>query len=282
MKKIIVAIDGLNYKSSVIELAISWAIHTNSHLVGVFLHDKTYRSYPIYDSDKGALLSDESIEKGAAHDDQLRTDAIAKFKEACSLQKITYTVRIDKNIALRELVHESLYADLLVINSGEHFNHYPTISRPSAFVKELLESVQCPVLLVPDKVQPVNKAVLLYDGSQSSVIAIKRFCDQATRYSPSLAAIEVLTIKGAGTSLHLKDYKLIKEYLKRHFPKAKFSVLAGEPRKKIAAVLKKEQSSTVAVLGAYQRGVVSRWFRPSMADILLSMVKLPLFIAHTM
>ena len=282
MKKIIVAIDGLNYKPSVIELAISWSIHTNSHLVGVFLHDKTYRSYEIYDTDKGMLLSDESIEKAAAHDEQVRADAIAKFKEACSLKKIAYTVRIDINIALRELVHESLYADMLVINSGEHFNHYPTISRPSAFVKELLESVQCPVLLAPDKVQPIDKAVLLYDGSQSSVIAIKRFCDQATRYSPSLTAIEVLTIKDTGAPLHLKDYKLIKEYLKRHFPKAKFSVLAGEPRKKIAAVLKREHSGTLAVLGAYQRGMVSRWFRPSMADILLSMVRLPLFIAHTM
>lgn len=282
MNKIIVAIDGLNYKPSVIEVAVSWAIHTNGYLVGIFLHDKTYRSYEIYDNEKGTLLSAESIEKGAAHDDQLREDAIAKFKETCNLQKIKYTIRVDKNIVLRELVHESLYTDLLVINSGEHFNHFPTISRPSAFVKELLESVQCPVLLVPDKVQPINKAVLLYDGTQSSVIAIKRFCEQAKRYNPALTAVEVLSIKGTGASLHLKANKLIKEYLKRHYPKAKFTVRAGEPRKKIPAILKKEPSSTIVVLGAYQRGIVSRWFRPSMADILLSIVKLPLFIAHTM
>jgi len=34
------------------------------------------------------------------------------------------------------------------------------------------------------------------------------------------------------------------------------------------------------VLGAYERGALSRWLRPSMADILMQEVDRPLFIAH--
>jgi hypothetical protein len=279
MKKILVAIDGLNYKPSVTELAISLATRTNGHLVGLFLHDKTYHSYKIYDIVTGTLMSKEHIEKGEAHDKQLRKEAVEEFIAACNLHKITHTVREDKDIALPELIHESLYTDLLVINSGEHFSYYPT-SSPSRFMKELLESVHCPVLLAPDEVQPITKAVLLYDGSPSSVTAIKRFCDQAPKYSTAQIDVEVLTIKGPGESLHLRDNKLIKEYLKRHFPKATYTAVNGEANRKIPAMLKKEPCSTVVVLGAYQRGMVSRWLRTSMADILLSTTKLPLFIAH--
>jgi nucleotide-binding universal stress UspA family protein len=73
----------------------------------------------------------------------------------------------------------------------------------------------------------------------------------------------------------------MKEYLKRHFPKATFKVVKGNAQLKIIAALKKEKPDTLLVLGAYKRGSVSRWFRPSMADILLSTTKLPLFIAHS-
>ena len=38
---------------------------------------------------------------------------------------------------------------------------------------------------------------------------------------------------------------------------------------------------SLVVLGAYQRGMVSRWFRASMADVLMRDLKLPLFIAHS-
>jgi hypothetical protein len=99
MKKILVAIDGLNYKPSVTELAISLALHTNGHLVGLFLHDRTYHSYKIYNIDTGMLMSNESIEKGEAHDKQLRKEAIEQFVAACNLHRIPHTVREDKNIA---------------------------------------------------------------------------------------------------------------------------------------------------------------------------------------
>lgn len=279
MEKIIVAIDGLNYKASATEYAIALAIHLHSHLVGIFLHDRTYHSYRIYDIDTGKLMTNEEIDKGEAEDVRLRKDAIQQFKDACNLRKIPYTIREDKDIALHALVHESLYADLLVINAGEQFNPFP-VKRPSAFMKNLLETVECPIILAPDQFEPLHKAVLLYDGTPTSVYALKKFCDLMPRYANPIA-VEVLAIKKDDESLHLKDNKLMKEYLKRHLPKAIFTVVKGEAHRKIPALLKKEGPGTLVVLGAYQRGVVSRWFRPSMADVLLSTVALPLFIAHS-
>jgi hypothetical protein len=181
MQKIVVAIDGLHYKESVVEYAVSLTTHLNSHLVGLFLHDTTYHSYEIYNMAKGGILSNEEIEKEESKDVSSRKEALLTFEKACRLHRIQHTVRENKNIALPELVHESIYTDLLVINSGEKFTSYPE-NRPSAFIRALLETARCPVILVPDLVQPLKKAVLLYDGSPESVYAIKMFCTCLTGY----------------------------------------------------------------------------------------------------
>lgn len=278
MKKIIVAIDGLNYKNDTIEFAISMANHLHGHLVGLFLNDRTYHSYKIYAADAGKVMTDEEIKRAEAGDIELRQDAVRLFERACDLHQVPYSVHENRNIALPELIHESIYADLLIMHSGEQFTHYIE-NKPSGFVRNMLETVKCPVILAPDEFTTVKKALLLYDGSPESMYAIKSFCFLLGGYKKNLD-VEVLSVKGVTESLHLPDNKLMKEYLKRHFPKAIYTVCKGDADKKIPAILKKEDAGTLVVSGAYNRGYISRWFRPSMADILLSMVNLPLFINH--
>src|SRR5690606_11977226 len=80
----------------------------------------------------------------------------------------------DKSLALQELQHESIFADLIIINENDDFKRKPEES-PTSFMKELLRDIQCPVLVVPNIVRPIDKVVLLYDGGPSSVYAIKSF-----------------------------------------------------------------------------------------------------------
>ena len=97
---------------------------------------------------------------------------------------------------------------------------------------------------------------------------------------PSLKNIptEVISVKGMGTDLHLPDNKMMKEFMKRHFPDASFKVLKGLAETEIVNYLKRQKGNALVALGAYRRGMVSRWFKPSMADALLKELKFPLFI----
>jgi hypothetical protein len=278
MRKIIVAVDGLNYKRDTVEFAISMANHLHGHLVGLFLNDRTYHSYQIYTSGGKKIMSDSEIKKAEQKDTTVRQEAVQEFSMACELHQIPYSIHENRNIALPELIHESIYADLLIIHSGEQFTNFIE-SKPSLFIHDLLETVKCPVMLAPDQFTTLNKALLLYDGSPASVIAIKSFCFISEGFKKDLA-VEVLSVKSNSDSLHLPDNKLMKEYLKRHYPKATYTICKGEADKKIPAILRKEDLGCLVVSGAYNRGYISRWFRPSMADILLSTVKLPLFINH--
>ena len=91
---------------------------------------------------------------------------------------------------------------------------------------------------------------------------------------------EVVSVNPVNKSLHLPDNRLMKEFMKRHYPKAVFTVMKGLAEELIVKRLKEQKDNTLVVLGAYRRGAVSRWFRESMADVLMKELRLPLFIAH--
>jgi nucleotide-binding universal stress UspA family protein len=251
MKKIIAAFDGLKYSKSTRDYALYIAGQTKAHLVGVFLDDPTYTSYKIYE-----LISDSET----------------------SEQKLEYSLHHDRKVAISDLKHETIYADLLIINSSETLTHYVE-KPPTRFIREILEDAQCPVLLVPPKFKKAEKIKLLYDGAPSSVHAIKMF----SYMLPQLKTLdtEVISVKPYGQTLHLPDTKLMKEFMKRHFPKATYTVLKGFPEVEIMKYLRETGENSFVVLGAYRRGFISRWFHESMADTIMKDLKLPLFIAHS-
>lgn len=270
--------DGLKFSESTKDYAIQLAKQSSAHLVGVFLDDFTYTSYKIYDliRETGGLIgsAQKHLDK---KDAKKRAAAVESFETGCREAGLQYTVHRDRSVAIQELLHESIYADLLIIDSRETLSHYNE-AIPTQFIRDILSQAQCPVMVIPHVFKPVNKLVLLYDGEPSSVYAIKMF-------SYTLAALkthpaEVISVNPPKSGLHVPDNRLMKEFMKRHFPKAKYTVLKGSAEPEILSYLKKEKANPLIVLGAYRRGVVSRWFRPSMADLLMKELKFPLFIAH--
>jgi nucleotide-binding universal stress UspA family protein len=278
MKKIIAAIDGLKYSQATTDYAIQFANNSYSHLVGVFLDDVTHHSYKIYElihSEGG--VSEQKMEKFEQHDLELRKEAAEKFEISCRNAAINHSVHHDRNIAIRELLHECIYADMLVINSKETLTAYEE-NQPTRFIRDLLVNLECPVLVVPDQFKPVDKIVFLYDGEPSSVYAIKMFSYMFPNWNQ--VPMEVVSVKSSNDSMHVPDGRLMKEFMKRHYPEATYTVLKGLADIEIVNYLKNKSQHELIVLGAYRRGMVSRWFSPSMADVLMQEINAPLFIAH--
>ncbi len=278
MKKIIAAFDGLKYSISTRDYAIDLAKKTNAHLVGVFMEDLTYTSYKIYELITSDGISPAKLKKLEQYDKDKRMAAVRDFEKKCRESGIEYSIHRDRKIAIHELKHEAIYADLLVIDSNETLTHY-TEKLPTRFIRDLLVDAQCPVLLVPAQYKPVQKIILLYDGAPSSVYAIRL----SSYMLPGLKQLttEVLSVKPVHSTLKLPDDTLMKEFIKTRFPAAKFIIMKGQPEEKIKKYLQAQHGHALVVLGAYSRGNVSRWFKESMADVLMKDTKLPLFVAHS-
>ncbi len=275
-KKIIAAIDGLKYSESTEQYAVYLAKQCQGHLVGALMDDPAYTSYRIYDLVVNEGVSDKRLKKFEQKDKLLRAAAANDFEKACSKAGIEHSIHHDRNFALQELICESIYADLMVIDAKENLSHHAE-KKPTRFIRDLLIDIQCPVMVVPQKFKPVQKIVLLYDAAPSSVHAIKMF----SYLLPQLKQlpVEVVSVNPASTTLHLTDNRLMKEFMKRHYPKAKYTVTKGKAEDQIVKYLA-QQENAIVVLGAYRRSAVSRWFKESMADVLMKEVALPLFIAH--
>jgi len=279
MKKIIAAIDGLKFSDSTVNYAVHLAREINAHLVGVFLDDFTYHSYKIYDLvSKEGGVNEEKQKRLEGKDESTRKESVTNFTKACREAGLNYSIHHDKSIALQELLHESIYADLLVIENKETLTHYEE-TIPTRFIHDLLSEVQCPVLVVPKKYKPLDKLVLLYDGDPSSVYAIRTFSYLFSELK--YLDTEVISVKTPRQDRHMPDNHLMKEFMKRHFPQAMYTVLQGDAESEIIENLKMQQQNILVVLGAYERSRVSRWFKPSMADILMAETNAPLFITHS-
>lgn len=276
MQKIAAVFDGLKFSRSTLQYAIALAKQQPSHLVGLFLEDFTYNSFSLYEMSKAGATNAE-IRDLEARDKVIRETSVKQFEKACQDAGLNYSVHHDRKIAIREVLLESIFADLLIMNMDETFVTIES-DPPARFVRDLLSDVQCPVLMVPSEYHDIKKIVLLYDGEPSSVYAIKMF----SYLVPCLQQLntEVLSVNDPGEGLHLEDNRLMKELMKRHFPKAQYKVMQGHPEAEILTFLSGQPPGSLAVLGAYQRNTVSRWFRKSMADVLMKNLTMPLFIAH--
>ena len=276
MKKIAAVFDGLRFSDSTLQYAITASKLSPAHLEGLFPDDFTYNSFNIYQQLRDGATK-KQLSALEAQDRKKRDNAAHLFEQACQQAGLTYSVHRDRNIAIQDVLHESIYADLLVINSHETFMH-DAAKPPTRFIRDLLTDVQCPVLLAPPVFKEIEKVVLLYDGEPSSVYAIKMASYLFNGFGG--LPVEVVSIKQTGANLHLDDGRLMKEFMKRHAPKASYKVMTGDAEDKIPKWLGQQPPGTLVVLGAYRRGAVSRWFRASMADVLMSELNLPLFIAH--
>jgi Universal stress protein UspA and related nucleotide-binding proteins len=278
MKKFIAAFDGLKFSESTLDYTLYLASQADAHVVGVFLDDVVYHTYGYKEivSYDGPSL-DNAVHQWNDEDRFLRDESVNVFEEACRREGIKFSIHRDRNVALQELIHESIYADLLIVNSKESFNNKEE-TLPTQFLKDLLSDVQCPVLLVPDRFAAFERLNILYDGEPPSVYSIKMFSYLLPVFKN--LDTDVLTVRSEENSLHLPDHRLIKEFMKRHFPKAEYQVYKGLPEDQIISALYLQKQNSLVVLGANQRSRVSRWFRPSMTEVLLKHINLPLFIAH--
>jgi nucleotide-binding universal stress UspA family protein len=278
MKKIIAAFDGLRMSDSILDEAIKMAKQHNAHLVGVFLKEVTARGFAVYETLVGHAGQGKDLFEYLEKEDAVTYQtSVDTFESACQEAGVPYSVHRDNQSARKELLHESVFADLLIIDPGETFS-YIEENTPGWFLKYILHEAHCPVWLA-SKTQslPVHKLVFLYDGSPSSVHAIKMF----TYLFPEMSGKEVLvlSLKIATLNLHVPDNKLIHEWMKRHYSNATYKVVQGSERE-LVSLCKEQGPEALVVAGAYERSRISTWLYPSLADELMRQLKAPLFITH--
>jgi hypothetical protein len=271
MKKIISAFDALKLSNSTKDYTLFLAKELPANITGIFVED-----LPLNASETLPRSIGETKKLNASHKKD-RKEVIKAFETSCKDARINYAVCRDNQTPIHELLHETIYADLLVINVNETFTEYPP-SPPVRTIRQLLAETQCPVLVVPEEYKSVTKIILLYDGSPSSVYAIKIF--NYLFKNQNQLEVEVVTVKtNIDDNVPMSNGKLIREFMNRQYPQATYTMLNGKPEEAIPDYIARQKDNAIVVMGGYQRSSVLRSFKVTLTDALMRNLKSPLFIA---
>ena len=278
MEKVLLAIDGVQLNNEALNFACYICRLTKSRLIGVFLENLVAEQRQEYKTTPNLAYADWPIEvesDGYRQKVELIEQNIVTFKNRCCEEGVNCVVHRDRSLPESELVAESRYADLLIVDAQTSFKRKYEGS-PSDFARQILKESECPVVIAPQTFTEIDEIVFAYDSSASSIFAIKQF----TYLLPEFKKYK-LTILNVNESGQWQDCNKIKfsEWLNDHYDHVNYQARKGEPETGLLDFLIKKQNQFV-ILGSFGRTAFSNLIHKSKAEILIETITQPIFITH--
>ena len=272
MKKVLIVFDGEHFSKG----AFDFACHMNETnqilLVGLFLPSVDYTDVMLYYL--GGMA-------GPLYPTSLETDttAIAQnvdiFKALCLKNKIEYRVHTEiVGTILEGIQKETRYADLLIIGEELFYNNLGSSSQ-EVYLKDTMHRAECPVIVVPETYIFPNSLIMAYDGTQSSIYAIKQFIN----IFPEMLTIKTLIVYSSTKKDDIPDIDYMEEFAARHFKDLTFFKLEADPEKYFNTWMM-DRGSAMLVTGSYGRSSLSEIFKKNFVTDIIKDHKLPVFITH--
>lgn len=199
-----------------------------------------------------------------------------RVRDFCARHNIRVSIHSDRmDFALPAIRKEARFADLLAV-SATHFFDVISARQPNAYMKEILHQAECSIILLPENPMMPSEVVLTYDGTGSSVYAIKQFA----YLFPELATVRTSLVHlRERKDDDLPDRQLIEEIAFEHFKNLRVLDLAIRPEDFFDTWIAAQQQPWL-VAGSYGRSDLSRMMSGSFISQMIRAHKVPLFIAH--
>lgn len=270
MEKILLAMEGNEQHTYAVDFACFLAKLTGSRLIGAFLEGDAEGTRP--DVREPITVEEYVLE---SNPEEAVSREVRRFREACVCRGVPARVHRDRGVPLGEILLESRFSDLLVLDPDTSFEEADR-AVPGRFVQEVLAAAECPVMVSPYSFDALDKVYFTYNGTASSVFAIKQFTYLFPEFKHKKAVV-VSVRKSEGKDI--EEMFKMKEWFSAHYGDPEFVVLTGDASDELFGFML-DKKDAVVVMGAFGRGAMSRFFKPSHAGLLMKTVNLPIFIAH--
>ena len=274
MKKILLVFDGNHFSEGAFAFARELNEKNPVLLTGVFLPQADF--VDLWSYTDGAMIGPLFLSRIEGEEPGKLEKNITHFETLCLKNGIDFRVHKDFNeLVLPELIKETRFADLLIIGSESFFASLGT-HEPNDFLKDTLHEVECPVLVVPEDFSFPKTNVLAYDGSRSSVYAIKQFAYLFPEFAGNTT---ILVYAKENGELSLPDEINMEELVARHYKDLTITKLNADAKDYFRTPIL-ERKKALVVSGSFGRTGLSTLFKKSFVNDLIRDHKIPVFIAH--
>lgn len=275
MKKILIAFNGTQFSTAAFEFARELNERQPVLLTAVFIPQVSYSNLWSYSI--GAMTAPVFAPMIEQEDDDQLKENIERFQTLCVKNNIAFRVHKDfSDVALPELKHETRFADLLLLSSEKFFENMIG-GMPGEYLKEAVHDAECPVLILPENYTFPQRNIIAYDGSPSSVYALKQFA----YLLPELSNNDTLLVYSKDeNNLRLPDEEFVEELATQHYKNLTLLKLQLESKKFFNTWLQ-ETENPILICGSMGRSIFSQMFRKSFVSEIIADHNMPVFIAHT-
>lgn len=272
MKKVLVAFDGAHFADSALDLAVELNEQEPILLTGMFLPSIDYTNLMIYYA--GGIA-------GPVFPPTLDTDEasiaanITRFKEFCVKNGIEHRVHEQSSGGIIETIgKEARYADLLLL-CGDSFYSNLGEQTQDEYLEDTVRIAECPVVILPSVYKKPTDIILAFDGTESSVYAIKQF----TYLLPHLSSARATVVYASPEDKPVPDLPFIEELAARHFKDLTFYKLEADAQKYFNTWMM-DRGTAMLVTGSFGRTRMSSLFKKHFVREVLADHKFPIFVAH--
>lgn len=272
MKRIVLICDGNNFPSGAFNFIKSLHETEPLFLIGVFFHsanlDVSVPANVAFAPDPLLSLTDIDI--------KAVNSSIQYFEQKCQQYGIEHRVHEQKGVfQIDDIVTETRFADVAAMSEQLFFSHIDE-DQPNSFMKAVLHSSECPLLIIPETYCPVTHVTIAYDGKKESVFALKQFCFLFPQYTHLPTDIVFWVDK---TDDEIPDLEYLQEFAGRHFTDLNIKELFFDPKKYISDWSLKN-TDTIFISGSYRKSGLSALLKKSFVENMIKNSSVIIFISH--
>jgi len=268
-KRILLILNGKLVADHVVAAAIEMSVATSSELNAVFINyalDLAEYQYP-FPNDISLTRNNLTGKTIAEEDAELMENNIKSFMHKCEIAGVAFDVETGKETSLQWLKTNSAFADLILADANENLRQHHIV--------DLLIDAHCPIYLVSKHASAVKNVIFTYDGSFSSMRAIKMY----TYLFRNTHQLPATLVHVSDKNRQLPEEKYIRSWLSLHYREVEYKILNGNIQHELVNYTRSSPDSLV-VMGSFGRTTLSRFFHKSLANYIVEEGRCSLFITH--
>lgn len=276
-QRIVVGLDGTSYSHS----AIKWACVRAKTFGGIVIGIAVVDAPGIEKSEVGAGVGGNYYAKKAIdyklEDASTRTAGfISDFKQRCTVEGVPHETYLKLGEPIDIFKEEGKTADLIVMGLRTYFKFETTNEPDEGLIRKLLLDPVCPVIGVPEVIEPHETIVICFNGSAASARAMRAYA----LLSPNIPDSYKVILLNVNDSMEEAEYLLnrAEKYLNTYGIHPEKVWRRGNPEEVVFEKAKKYKPTPLVVLGAYSDK--ARYIFGRRTTKLMEDGTIPIFVYH--